>query len=68
MLIRVNGLSETYPDWVEQCVFYRCVGDFIPEVSSSLDRSGHIIVTGSTAQEAISRAEQLLESFDFVTK
>mgnify|MGYP001028369197 FL=1 len=68
VLIRVNGLSETYPDWVEQCVFYRCVGDFMPEVSSSLDRSGHIIVTGSTAQEAISRAEQLLESFDFVTK
>lgn len=35
-------------------------GDVVREVKSSLDRSGHVIVTASTAQAAIAEAEKLI--------
>ena len=42
-------------------------GDEVREVKSSLDRSGHVIVTATTAKAAIEIAEGLVESVKIVT-
>ncbi len=42
-------------------------GDVIPAVTSSLCRSGHVIVTEKTPQKAIELAERLIESVKFET-
>lgn len=42
-------------------------GDVIPAVTSSLCRSGHVIVTEKTPQKAIELAERLIESVKFGT-
>lgn len=42
-------------------------GDVIPTVTSSLCRSGHVIVTEKTPQKAIELAERLIESVKFET-
>lgn len=46
---------------------YHKVGDIIPEVTSSLCRSGHVIVTEETPQKAIELAEQLINSVKMET-
>lgn len=43
-------------------------GDEVREVKSSLDRSGHVIVTAATPQVAIETAEGLIESVKIVTE
>lgn len=47
---------------------YVQAGDEVREVKSSLDRSGHVIVTASTAKEAITIAERLIEEVKIVTE
>ena len=47
---------------------YHEVGDEIPEVKSSLDRSGHVIVTDNNVVSAIKRAEEIVKSVEFVTE
>lgn len=47
---------------------YHKVGDMIPEVTSSLSRSGHVIVTEDTPQKAIELAERLIDEVKFVTE
>ena len=42
-------------------------GDMVREVKSSLDRSGHVIVTAATVQQAIDIAEQLVTSVKIIT-
>ncbi|MBO4843970.1 MAG: ATP-grasp domain-containing protein [Bacteroidales bacterium] len=42
-------------------------GDEVREVKSSLDRSGHVIVTAPSAQEAIDKAEELVEKVKIIT-
>ena len=55
----------------DSCVYaadiYRHVGDTVPEVRSSLDRSGHVIVTAPTAQEAIAKAEAFVSQVKLIT-
>ena len=46
---------------------YHKVGDVIPEVTSSLCRSGHVIVTEKTPQKAIELAESLISDVIFDT-
>lgn len=46
---------------------YSKEGDVIPAVTSSLCRSGHVIVTEKTPQMAIELAERLIESVKFET-
>lgn len=46
---------------------YHKVGDVIPEVKSSLDRSGHVIVTAPTVFEAIKNAERIINEVKFTT-
>lgn len=43
-------------------------GNMIPEVTSSLCRSGHVIVTEETPEKAISLADKLINEVDFVTE
>lgn len=43
-------------------------GDVVREVKSSLDRSGHVIVTAPTAKEAIVIAEELVSSVKIITE
>lgn len=43
-------------------------GDIVKEVKSSLDRSGHVIVTAPTAKEAIQIAEELVTSVKIITE
>ena len=47
---------------------YHNVGDIIPEVTSSLCRSGHVIVTDETPQKAIAYAERLISEVIFETE
>lgn len=47
---------------------YHKVGDVIPEVTSSLCRSGHVIVTEETPQKAISLAEHIIHNVKMETK
>ena len=47
---------------------YHKVGDIIPEVTSSLCRSGHVIVTEETPQKAIAYAESLISEVLFETE
>lgn len=42
-------------------------GDFVNEVKSSLDRSGHVIVTAPTAQDAAEIAESLIKGVKIIT-
>lgn len=47
---------------------YHKVGDIIPEVTSSLCRSGHVIVTEETPKKAIAYAERLISEVIFETE
>lgn len=47
---------------------YHKAGDVIPEVTSSLCRSGHVIVTEKTPQDAIELAEMLISEVLFKTE
>lgn len=42
-------------------------GDEIREVKSSLDRSGHVIVTAPTAIDAVKIADEIIDRVEFVT-
>ena len=44
------------------------MGDVIPEVTSSLCRSGHVIVTEETPQKAISFAENIIHNVKMETE
>ena len=46
---------------------YHKEGDMIPEVTSSLCRSGHVIVTEETPQKAIALAERLINEVKMET-
>lgn len=46
---------------------YVAPGDVVHEVKSSLDRSGHVIVTAPTVREAIEIAEQIVTSVKIIT-
>lgn len=46
---------------------YHKAGDEIPEVTSSLSRSGHVIVTEDSPQKAIALAEKIINKVKFET-
>ena len=55
------------PDVYDAEIYVR-PGDVVREVKSSLDRSGHVIVTAASANEAISVAENLVSSVKIITE
>lgn len=67
-LIVIEGENALQEHDVYDAEIYHKVGDIIPEVKSSLDRSGHVIVTASTVKEAIAKAESLVEDVKLITE
>jgi biotin carboxylase len=55
------------PD-VYDAEIYVQVGDEVREVKSSLDRTGHVIVTADIAKDAITIAERLIEEVKIITE
>ena len=55
------------PDVYDAKIYIR-PGDVVKEVKSSLDRSGHVIVTAKTVKEAIVEAENLISSVKIITE
>lgn len=59
-LVSISNLEALDNPRVYEKKIYVQVGDMIPEVTSSLCRSGHVIVTEETPQKAIALAEKLI--------
>lgn len=59
-LVSISNLEALDDPRVYKKKIYVKVGDMIPEVTSSLCRSGHVIVTEETPQKAIALAEKLI--------
>ena len=59
-LVSISNLEALDEPRVYEKKIYVQVGDMIPEVTSSLCRSGHVIVTEETPQKAIALAEKLI--------
>lgn len=66
-LVRIEGDDFLKDTHVYDAEIYHKVGDMIPEVKSSLDRSGHVIVTDETAEMAIMCAENIINNVKLVT-
>lgn len=67
----LKGISNTEileDSRVYEWEIYHKAGDIIPEVTSSLCRSGHVIVTEETPQKAIAYAERLISEVIFETE
>lgn len=66
-LVAINNEDWLNNSNVYDAEIYHQVGDVVPEVRSSLDRSGHVIVTAPTVQEAIKRADEIISKVQFAT-
>ena len=66
-LVSISNLEALDDPRVYKKKIYVQVGDMIPEVTSSLCRSGHVIVTEETPQKAIALAEKLITDVKMVT-
>lgn len=67
-LIAVEGEENLKDAHVYDAEIYHKVGDTIPEVKSSLDRSGHVIVTDMDAASAIKRADSIISNVKLITE
>lgn len=66
-LISVSNTEVLNSPHVYKKEIYVHEGDIIPEVTSSLSRSGHVIVIEETPQKAIELAERLIHEVEFET-
>lgn len=66
-LVRISNTEVLNNTHVYLWEIYPKEGDVIPAVTSSLCRSGHVIVTEKTPQKAIELAERMIESVKFET-
>lgn len=66
-LLSIKGREILNSPEVYASEIYCQPGDVIPEVRSSLDRSGHVIVVQDNVDSAIHSAEKIIDSVDFVT-
>lgn len=67
-LVSINNVEILNDAHVYDAEIYHQAGDMIPEVKSSLDRSGHVIVTANTVKEAIERADNIIDSVFWDTR
>lgn len=67
-LIRISNTEVLEDSRVYEWKFYHELGDMIPKVTSSLCRSGHVIVTEDSPQSAIELAEKIISAVNFVTE
>ena len=66
-LVSISNTEVLNDSRVHEWEIYHQVGDEIPEVTSSLCRSGHVIVTEHTPHKAIELAEQLINTVKMET-
>lgn len=64
----IEGVETLNRPDVYDAEIYVKPGDEVQEVKSSLDRSGHVIVTAPTAKEAITLAECLIKEVKIITE
>ena len=64
----IEGVEKLNRSDVYDAEIYVKPGDDVREVKSSLDRSGHVIVSAPTAREAIALAESLIEEVKIITE
>lgn len=67
-LISISNTEVLNNPHVHHWNFYHKIGDIIPEVTSSLCRSGHVIVTEHDAESAIELAEKLINDVKIITE
>ena len=67
-MVSISNVKVLDNPHVYQKKIYIQEGDMIPEVTSSLCRSGHVIVTEETPQKAIALAEKLISEVKFETE
>lgn len=67
-LVSVSNTEILNDPRVYDSEIYHKEGDIIPEVTSSLCRSGHVIVTEASPQKSIAFAEKLISEVVFVTE
>lgn len=67
-LVSISNTEVLDDPRVHEWEIYHQVGDEIPEVTSSLCRSGHVIVTEETPQKAIAYADSLLNEVKIETE
>ena len=67
-LVSISNTEALNDPRVHEWEIYHQVGDEIPEVTSSLCRSGHVIVTEETPQKAIALAEKLITDVKMETE
>ena len=67
-LVSISNTEVLDDPRVHEWEIYHQVGDEIPEVTSSLCRSGHVIVAEETPQKAIAYAESLLNEVKIETE
>lgn len=67
-LVSISNLEVLDDPHVHEWEIYHQVGDEIPEVTSSLCRSGHVIVTEETPEKAIALAEELINEVKMETE
>ena len=66
-LIAINRREALRDRHIYDAEIYIKPGDMIPDVKSSLDRSGHVIVTEESAQKAIRLADAIINNVEFLT-
>lgn len=67
-LIEISNTELMNDPRVQDWEIYYSVGDYIPDVTSSLCRSGHIIVTEKTPEKAIYLADSLIRNVKMETE
>lgn len=67
-LLSISNTKVLDDSRVYEWEFYYEPGDIIPEVTSSLCRSGHVIVTEDSPQEAIELAEKMINEVNIATE
>lgn len=65
-LIAINRREALRDRHIYDSEIYIKPGDMIPDVRSSLDRSGHVIVIEDNAQKAISLADAIVNNVEFL--
>lgn len=64
-LEKITGVEILKDKHIYDAKIYIKPGDVVNEVKSSLDRSGHVIVTADNVQEAIYRADNIIKNIKF---
>ena len=68
LLVEINNVEVLRHPSVFESAIYCKAGDVVHDVTSSLSRCGHVIVTADNADAAVDFAEKLISSVEFETR